>query len=142
MLTIYQFLHLLKTYLISSPVSQLGKQPKEGRKGNIYENRRISEAFLYKILPYLPADMPDFLPSSTTTHRLGETVQCTRLPEKDCCQPRWLSGLRRSHVHSLVFARRSLCPEKLRSNPGQHSKEINFSGWHGLDMTITVTKRR
>ena len=28
-------------------------------------------------------------------------------------QPRWLSGLRRSRVHSLVIVRRSLCPEKL-----------------------------
>ena len=58
------------------------------------------------------------------------------------CQPRWLSGLRRSRVHSLVIARRSLCLEKLGSNPGQGSKGINFSGWHGLDMSITVTKRR
>ena len=41
-----------------------------------------------------------------------------------CCQPRWLSGLRRSRVHSLVIARRSLCPEKLGSNPGQGSKGI------------------
>ena len=57
-------------------------------------------------------------------------------------QPRWLSGLRRSHVHSLMIARRSLCPEKLGSNPGQGSKGINFSDWHGLDMSITVTKRR
>ena len=57
-------------------------------------------------------------------------------------QPRWLSGLRRSCVHSLMIARRSLCPEKLGSNPGQGSKGINFSGWHGLDMSITVTKRR
>ena len=57
-------------------------------------------------------------------------------------QPRWISGLRRSRVHSLVIARRSLCPEKLGSNPGQGSKGINFSGWHGLDMSITVTKRR
>ena len=55
---------------------------------------------------------------------------------------RWLSGLRRSRVHSLMIARRSLCPEKLGSNPGQGSKGINFSGWHGLDMSITVTKRR
>ena len=45
-------------------------------------------------------------------------------------------------VHSLVIAHRSLCPEKLGSNPGQGSKGINFSGWHGLDMSITVTKRR
>ena len=51
-----------------------------------------------------------------------------------CTQPRWLSGLKRSHVHSLMIARRSLCPEKLGSNPGQGSKGINFSGWHGLDM--------
>ena len=57
-------------------------------------------------------------------------------------QPRWLSGLRRSRVHSLMIARRSLCPEKLGSSPGQGSKGINFSGWHGLDMSITVTKRR
>ena len=57
-------------------------------------------------------------------------------------QPRWLNGMRRSHVHSLMIARRSLCPEKLGSNPGQGSKGINFSGWHGLDMSITVTKRR
>ena len=58
------------------------------------------------------------------------------------CQLRWLSGLRRSYVHSLMIARRSLCPEKLGSNPGQGSKGINFSGWHGLDMSIIVTKRR
>ena len=57
-------------------------------------------------------------------------------------QPRWLSGLRRSHVHSLMITRPSLCPEKLGSNPGQGSKGINLSGWHGLDMSITVTKRR
>ena len=41
-----------------------------------------------------------------------------------------------------VIARRSLCPEKLGSNPGQGSNGINFSGWHGLDMSVTVTKRR
>ena len=41
-----------------------------------------------------------------------------------------------------VIARRSLCPEKLGSNPGQGSKGINLSGWHGLDMSVTVTKRR
>ena len=57
-------------------------------------------------------------------------------------QPQWLSGLKRSRVHSLMIARRSLCPEKLGSNPGQGSKGINFSGWRGLDMSITVTKRR
>ena len=51
-----------------------------------------------------------------------------------------LWGLRRSRVHSLMIARRSLCPEKLGSNPGQGSRGINFSGWHGLDMSITVTK--
>ena len=55
--------------------------------------------------------------------------------------PRWLSGLRRSRVHSLMVARRSLCHEKLGSNPGQRSKGINFSSWHALDMPITVTKR-
>ena len=58
------------------------------------------------------------------------------------CQPRWLSGLTRSLVHSLMIPRRSLCPEKLGSNPYHGSKGINFSGWHGLDMSITVTKRR
>ena len=57
-------------------------------------------------------------------------------------QPRWLSGLKRSRVHSLMIAHRSLCPEKLGSNPGQGSKGINFSGWHGLNMSVTVTKRR
>ena len=57
-------------------------------------------------------------------------------------QPRWLSGLKRSRVHSLIIALRSLCPEKLGSNPAQGSKGINFSGWHGLDMSVTVTKRR
>ena len=57
-------------------------------------------------------------------------------------QPRWLSGLKRSRVHSLMIARRSLCPEKLGSNPSQGSKGINFSGRHGLDMSVTVTKRR
>ena len=41
-----------------------------------------------------------------------------------------------------MIARRSLCPEKLGSNPVQGSKGINFSGWHGLDMSVTVTKRR
>ena len=40
-----------------------------------------------------------------------------------------------------MIARRSLCPEKLGSNPGQGSKGIHFSGWHGLDMSVTVTKR-
>ena len=35
-----------------------------------------------------------------------------------------------------------LCPEKLGSNPGQGSKGINLSGWHYLDMSVTVTKRR
>ena len=57
-------------------------------------------------------------------------------------QPRWLSGMRRSHVHSLMIARRSLCPEKLGSNLAQGSKGIKLSGWHGLDMSISVTKRR
>ena len=40
-----------------------------------------------------------------------------------------------------MIARRLVCPEKLGSNPGQGSKGINFSGWHGLDMSVTVTKR-
>ena len=67
---------------------------------------------------------------------MSDSEQCSS-------QPRWLSGLRRSRVHSLMIARRSLCPEKLGSNPGQGSnsyKGINFSGWHGLDMSITVTE--
>ena len=63
------------------------------------------------------------------THRSNKPALC-------------LSGLRRSRVHSLMIARRSLCPDKLGSNPGQGSKGINLSGWHGLDMSITVTKRR
>ena len=49
---------------------------------------------------------------------------------------------KRSRVHSLMIARRSWCPEKLGSNPVQCSKGINFSGWHGFDMSVTVTKRR
>ena len=28
------------------------------------------------------------------------------------------------------------------SNPGQGSKGINLSDWHGLDMSVTVTKGR
>ena len=48
----------------------------------------------------------------------------------------------RSRVHSLIIARRSLCPEKLESNPGQGSKGINLSGWHGLDMSITMTNQK
>ena len=39
-----------------------------------------------------------------------------------------------------MIARRSLCPEKLGSNPGQGSKGINFSGWHGLDMSDTTVR--
>ena len=35
-----------------------------------------------------------------------------------------------------------LLPITKGSNPGQGSKGINFSGWHGLDMSVTVTKRR
>ena len=57
-------------------------------------------------------------------------------------QPRWLSGLRRGLVHTLMIARQSINPENLGSNPGQGSKGINFSGWHCLDMSVTVTKRR
>ena len=64
----------------------------------------------------------------------------TRGPQTLAGQPRWLSGLKPSRVHSLMIARRS--SEKLGSNPGQGSKGINFSGWHGLDMSVTVTKRR
>ena len=61
---------------------------------------------------------------------------------REMSHPRWLSVPTCSLVHSLMIARRSLCPEKLGSNPGQGSKGINFSGWHGLDMSITVAKRR
>ena len=75
-----------------------------------------------------------------TLHPVWGTVKDS--PHDIDASNRWLSGLRRSRVHSLVIARRSLCPEKLGSNPGQGSKGINFSGWHGLDMSITVTKRR
>ena len=66
----------------------------------------------------------------------------TTFPDALNRRPWWLSGLRRSRVHSLMIARRSLCPVKLGSNPGQGIKGINFSGWHGLDMSVTVTKRR
>ena len=74
--------------------------------------------------------------------RRSPAVACWASDHWVARQPRWLSGLRRSRVHSLMIARRSLCPEKLGSNPGQGSKGINFSGWHGLDMSVTVTKRR
>ena len=43
---------------------------------------------------------------------------------KQIIQPRWLIGLRRSYVHSLMIARQSLCPEKLGSNPGQIVKGL------------------
>ena len=39
-------------------------------------------------------------------------------------------------VFTLQYGFRSLCPEKLGSNPGKGSKGIHFSGWHGLDMSI------
>ena len=71
-----------------------------------------------------------------------QELRITVLAVHEYSQPRWLSGMRRSLVHSLMIARRSLCPEKLGSNPGQGSKGIKLSGWHGLDMSITVTKRR
>ena len=76
-----------------------------------------------------------------TAHVLTPSLK--KLINKSLClmeypsQPRWLSGLRRSRVHSMMIARRSLCPEKLGSNPGQGSKGINFSGWHSLDMSVT-----
>ena len=77
----------------------------------------------------------------THVPRYKGSVKVTFLFHQKRDQPRWLSGLRRSRVHSLMIARRSLRPEKLGSNPGQGSKGINFSGWHGLDMSITATKR-
>ena len=43
------------------------------------------------------------------------------------CQRRWLSRLKRSLVHSLMIARRSLCPEKLGSNPNRVLKRVLFS---------------
>ena len=57
-------------------------------------------------------------------------------------QPRWLRGLMRSRVHSLWLLVDHCVLKNLGSNPGQGSKGINFSGWHGLDMSVTVTKRR
>ena len=42
----------------------------------------------------------------------------------------------------VTYSGEFVCPDKLGSNPGQGSKGINLSGWHGLDMSITVTKRR
>ena len=90
---------------------------------------------------------PVFSPLGSNQGRLARRPPTRRIGDRRrrpsvSYQPRWLSGLRRSRVHSLVITRRSLCPEKLGSNPGQGSKGINFSGWHGLDMSITVTKRR
>ena len=40
-----------------------------------------------------------------------------------------------------MIARRSLCPEKLGSNPGQGSKGINLSGWHGVMMLCATFVR-
>ena len=51
---------------------------------------------------------------------------CDRLPHTHPHQPRWLSGLKRSRVHSLMIARRSSCPEKLGSNPGQGVKGLIY----------------
>ena len=92
----------------------------------------------YKVLIYMYPDQLLFV-SFTRCRTRAQRRGGAMMP---CGQPRWLSGLRRSRVHSLMIAHRSLCPEKLGSNPGQGSKGINFSGWHGLDMSITVTKRR
>jgi hypothetical protein len=49
----------------------------------------------------------------------------------------------RSEAYSCPLADdcSSLCPEKLGSDPGQDSKGIKFPGGHGLDMSVTVTKR-
>ena len=41
-----------------------------------------------------------------------------------------------------MIARHCVRTEKLGSSPGQLSQGINFSGWHCLDMSVTVTKRR
>ena len=82
-------------------------------------------------------------------------VRCTREKIKWCMssstvvfyfhpnsQPRWLSGLMRCRVHSLWLLVDHCVLRNWESNPGQGSKGINFSGWHGLDMSVTVTKRR
>ena len=56
------------------------------------------------------------------------------LPMGTPSQPRWLSGLRHSRVHSLMIARRSLSWETgIESWPGQY-KGHTFSGWHGLNL--------
>ena len=47
-----------------------------------------------------------------------------------------------SRVHSLWLLVDHCVLRNQGSNPGQDSKGINFSGWHGLDMSVTVTKRR
>ena len=59
---------------------------------------------------------------------VGDASVVINLITQNINQPRWLSGLRRSRVRLLMIARRSLCPEKLGSNPGQGSKGINLSG--------------
>ena len=44
-----------------------------------------------------------------------------------------------------TYHRTAFSKEDILSNhesAGQGSKGINFSGWHGLDMSVTVTKRR
>ena len=84
---------------------------------------------------------------AVTTHVLYTIYSGVVLPFScyftSCTEPAPMAEWSKAYSCPLaVIARRSLCPEKLGSNPGQGSKGINFSGWHGLDMSVTVTKRR
>ena len=106
------------------------------KRSNVKEVSFIAIQFCFVMIQRVPSTI------SVDLEVVHCYMQLTDILPHRSRQPRWLSGLRRSRVHSLVIARRSLCPEKLGSNPGQGSKEINLSGWHGLDMSITVTKRR
>ena len=124
-------------------------------KPSLYNNNPIIHTLIISsgeqpssaLLQSRPGEAPTFRASHVSpgeiTHIPRTSVSpkvCTHFGHRS--QPRWLSGLRRSRVHSVMIVRRSVCPETLGSNPGQGSKGINFSGWHGLDMSVTVTKRR
>ena len=94
------------------------------------------------LLPQILHGYPFTLSRNRTYFYPFRVINVTKKGQKYVLLLDRLSGLRRSRVHSLMIARRSLCPEKLGSIPGQGSKGINFLGWHGPDMSITVTKRR
>ena len=66
-------------------------------------------------------------------------VQHKPVPKHTGASP---DGLRRSLVHSLMIVRHCVLRNWDRILPGQGSKGITFSGWHGIDMSVTVTKGR